>query len=253
MTAERQRAPIGHANANGWPIEAMPSPDLFDDSIPQQPHPSFLERLELFRRYGVEGLQRIAQQTLGRKPERKGPSTQRPRHDRPEPADSRQYAQPMATTAARDDRLTPNAKAFLQVLRARCANSRFTEITKGTMGNVMSRHPRTIQRYLVDLERFGYIKTEIRRTVRGLHTGLRIWITELTTPFYLERKKLGAWLASTGPLPFDAGFTLNARETLLPSRNQTPKNLFSSNTDTTHKAGREELLRKRSGEIQIPI
>ena len=253
MTAERQRAPIGCANANGWPIEAMPSPDLFDDSILQQPHPSFLERLELYRRYGVEGLQRIAQQTLGRKPERKGASTRRPRHDRPEPADSRQYAQAMATTAARDDRLTPNAKAFLQVLRARCANSRFTEITKGTMGNVMSRHPRTIQRYLVDLERFGYIKMEIRRTVRGLHTGLRIWITELTTPFYLERKKLGAWLASAGPLPFDGGFTLKGRETLLPSRNQTSKNFSFSIADTTRKAGRGKLSRNRSDEIPDPV
>ena len=92
----------------------------------------------------------------------------------------------MATTAARDDRLTPNAKAFLQVLRARCGKGRVTEFAKATLAAVMSRSARTIRRYLFDLERLGYITTEIRRTGRGLHTGLVVTLTEKVLPFFEE-------------------------------------------------------------------
>jgi hypothetical protein len=133
----------------------------------------------------------------------------------------------MATTAARDDRLTPNAKAFLQILRARCGKTGTTEITKGTMGNVMSRSPRTIRRYLVDLVRHGYIKLEIRRTGRGLHTGLIVTITDLVTPFYEEVIGLARWLAATPSAlfrPFEAVLSSGKQGvTKLTPKNQTSK------------------------------
>ncbi|KQT50269.1 hypothetical protein ASG43_21575 [Aureimonas sp. Leaf454] len=111
----------------------------------------------------------------------------------------------MATTAARDDRLTPGARAFLQVLRARCGKRRATEFAKATLAAVMSRSPRTIRRYLVDLVQFGYVSTEIRRTGRGLHTGLIVTLTEKVLPFYEEAKGLAAWLAET-PKMLDTAF-----------------------------------------------
>ncbi|ALN75727.1 hypothetical protein M673_23545 (plasmid) [Aureimonas sp. AU20] len=130
----------------------------------------------------------------------------------------------MATTAARDDRLTPNAKAFLQVLRARCGKGRETTITKGTMGAVMARSARTIRRYLVDLVRFGYVELETRRNAQGLHLGLTVRITEKVLPFFEEAKGLARWLAETPKaafLPF-SGSVLSGKAgvTLLTPKNQ---------------------------------
>ena len=138
----------------------------------------------------------------------------------------------MATTAARDDRLTPHAKAFLQVLRARCGKTRETTITKGTMGAVMARSARTIRRYLVDLVRFGYIELKTRMNARGLHLGLIVTLTERVLPFYEDAKALAAWLVETpraSALPFTS--TLAPRPvgvTFLSSNNQSPMNLFKT-------------------------
>lgn len=154
----------------------------------------------------------------------------RPRHDRPAPRPSRQYAQAMATTAARDDRLTPQAKAFLQFITARCGKGRETTLTKGTAGNVMSRSPRTIRRYLVDLIRFGYIEAETRTSARGMHTGLVVRITDLVRPFYEEAKGLAAWLAEKPAAlfrPFE-GIVSPGKQgvSLLTPKNQPSKNLL---------------------------
>ena len=116
------------------------------------------------------------------------------RHGRPEPRPSRQYAGHMVTTAARDDRLTPQSKALLQVIRARCGNGRQTETCKTTLADIMSRHPRSVQRYLSELAQFGYIRTRIRRGFDGLYTGLVIWITETVLPFFANDGALAEWL-----------------------------------------------------------
>ena len=110
------------------------------------------------------------------------------RHLRPAPRESRQWCRPMATTAARDDRLTPQAKALLQVLTARCGRHGWTETTKGTLGDVMSRHPRSIQRYVRELIRFGYIRARaVRSAVSGLYTGMRLWVTAHVLPYFSKR------------------------------------------------------------------
>lgn len=107
-----------------------------------------------------------------------------PRWGREAPIPSDQYAPNMATTAARDNRLTPQAKALLQVLHARCAATGSTETTKGTLANVMGRCERTIQRYIAELVRFGYIEAKTRRNGRGLYNGLVVVVTGLVKPCY---------------------------------------------------------------------
>jgi hypothetical protein len=149
----------------------------------------------------------------------------------------------MATTAARDDRLTPNAKALLQVLRARAGKGASTPTTKFTLAAVMSRSARTIARYLRDLERFGYVSTEIRRNSRGLHLGLVVTLCEKVLPFFEEAKGLAAWLAET-PKALATVFTGRVlgfhRVTKLTPKNQTqiydPR--WSRNTAGNEESGR---------------
>ncbi len=110
------------------------------------------------------------------------------------PIPSDQYAPPMATTAARDNRITPQAKALLQVIHARCGREGETDTTKGTLANVMSRSERSIQRYIGELVRFGYLLTFTRKNARGLYTGLKIMTQESVKPFWHQWKKLNDWM-----------------------------------------------------------
>ncbi|WP_235919524.1 helix-turn-helix domain-containing protein [Aureimonas psammosilenae] len=157
----------------------------------------------------------------------------------------------MSTTAARDDRLTPNAKAFLQVLRARCGKGRETTITKGTAGNIMARSPRTIRRYLVDLVRFGYIELSTRCNAQGLHLGLTVKLTALALPFFEDAKSLARWLAETPAAlfrPFAAVFDPGKEGvTSLSPKNQTQTISSYGNrkkADASRSTARERLLRR---------
>lgn len=219
MATERSRMPAGVRTylSVAYSADATAPADLFathEQFSSVEPHPNFEARAAIWREQR-EGLISVAEaqrrsaligvvKPLSAVSAISKPSV-RPRHSRPAPNDSRQYAPEMATTAARDDRLTPNAKSFLQVLRARCGKGRSTEFAKTTLAAVMSRSARTIRRYIVDLERFGYIKTAIRKTGRGLHTGLVVTITEKTMPFYDDLKGLAAWLAET-PAALETAF-----------------------------------------------
>ncbi|WP_244498009.1 helix-turn-helix domain-containing protein [Aureimonas sp. AU40] len=238
-------------------------------------HPDFLARAAIWRDQAAGLLSlteaRLRSAAIGRKPageaarapRSRAPrqaSAPRPRHSRPAPQESRQYAQPMATTAARDDRLTPHAKAFLQVLRARCGKTRETTITKGTAGNIMSRSPRTIRRYLVDLVRFGYIDLKIRCNARGLHLGLTVTLTERVLPFFEEARGLARWLAETPKALFQpfGGMIDPSRTasrvsgvTVLSCRNQSQINLSDLSSKIAGLAGLardETLLRRTMGE-----
>lgn len=211
--------------------------DLFGEALhgtALEPHPDFAARAAIWRDQAA-GLISFAEArrrsaavgVVASVPSVPARPSVRPRHVRPSPAQSRQYAQPMATTAARDDRLTPQAKAFLQVLAARCGKGRETTITKATAGNIMSRSTRTVRRYLIDLIRFGYVEVQTRANARGLHLGLTIRITDLVRPFYEEAKGLARWLAETPVAefrPFEAVLSpVRLGVTLPPPRNQTGK------------------------------
>lgn len=111
------------------------------------------------------------------------------------PPETRQYGTDYSTEAARDTRLSMGAKALLQIIRARCGKGHKTAFTKATIGNMIGRSARTVQRYVAELQRFGYIKTETRRGWGGLHSGLIVWITEKVRPFYAQHDALAAWMA----------------------------------------------------------
>ncbi len=68
MTAERYRVPpIRGARTTGYGHHDHTSVDLFAHNLGEaqvSPHPAFVERLEAFRRYGVEGLQKLAQRPM---------------------------------------------------------------------------------------------------------------------------------------------------------------------------------------------
>lgn len=240
MATQQWRLPASMRMPSRIPLpgEATGSADLLQGlSASVEAHPDFIARAAIWRDQ-ASGLISLAEarrrsHNVGRAAEghkRRQEATARPRMVRPEPNASRQYSGHMATTAARDDRLTPNAKAFLQVLRARCGKGRSTEITKGTMGAVMARSARTIRRYLGDLERLGYITTEIRCTTRGLHIGLLVTITDKVTPFFEEAKDLARWLAETPAAalrPFKTVYDpVGPRVTILAPKNQPPKKTF---------------------------
>ncbi|MER0240290.1 helix-turn-helix domain-containing protein [Fulvimarina sp. MAC8] len=247
LPAAQTPAPIP-ASVTRSDRDAMPR-DLFsgmgteEGSAGAQPHPDFEARTAIWRDQAAglismaeaqrrsAAISARARQSSGAGDGGKGvarPPVARPRHRRPSPNESRQYAQPMATTAARDDRLTPNAKAFLQVLRARCGKGRETTITKGTAGNIMARSTRTIRRYLVDLVRFGYVELSILRNARGMHLGLTVKLTDRVAPFYEEARGLARWLAETPSAlfqPFKAVLSPERKGmTFLSSKNQYPKN-----------------------------
>ena len=218
-----------------------------------RPHPSFAAKAEIWRDFregrismaeaqrrsaqiGVLTETRVKQAVrMHGAPGKPRPPVARPRQDRPEPNESRQYANPMATTAARDDRLTPQAKALLQVLRARSGKGRETAVTKATLGAVLSRSTRSITRYLRDLERCGYILTRIRATGRGLHLGLVVTMTEKVLPFFAETRRLARWLGETAGLktivpflPFSTG-----RATGQPAPAQAVRSVNSGNQGVT--------------------
>jgi hypothetical protein len=242
MTAERYRTPMrvpalarpsnrGDCAAtpvlNHWPAEEIHPDFAARAAIWKDQRAGLISLAEAQRRSALVGQAKKDEPSQRRSAGRNAPA--RPRHTRPAPNDSRQYAGSMATTAARDDRLTPNAKAFLAVLRARCGKTRLTTITKGTLAAVMSRSPRTIRRYLVDLVRFGYVELEIWCNARGLHLGLTVKLTDLVMPFYEEAKGLARWLAETPAAlfrPFDAVFSGKSGVTLLSPKNQFRKHFL---------------------------
>ena len=182
------------------------------------PHPSFEAKAEIWREFRegrislTEAQRRSAKigvlseeprqpiRMMHGAPGKPRPPVARPREDRSEPNDSRQYTNPMATTAARDDRLTPQAKALLQIIRARAGKGTQTTTTKGTLAAILNRSTRSITRYLRDLERCGYLQTRIRADTRGFHLGLRLTITEKVLPFFSEVKKLAKWLGESAGL-----------------------------------------------------
>ncbi len=111
------------------------------------------------------------------------------RHGRSAPRPTKQFVKPMSTEAARDDRLTPQSKALLQVIVARTGRGRSTDTTKTTLGVIMNRCPRSIQRYVQELIKFGYIRTQTIKSRRtGFYVGMRIWIMNSVLPFFAKQK-----------------------------------------------------------------
>jgi len=149
------------------------------------------------------------------------------------PIPSDQYAPNMATTAARDDRLTPNAKALLQIIHARCASEGITETTKATLANIMNRSTRTIQRYIADLVQFGYIVAHTKRNARGLYVGLVMRVSEHTKPFYEDIKRTANLMSQF--------FNLGSSET----------DVYVSNVEETPSSSKKQTLHRYNSDSQM--
>lgn len=118
----------------------------------------------------------------------------RARDSNPAPRQTRQYGRDYGTEHLRDSRLTPNARNLLGLIRARCGDGIQTAFTKGTMANCLGVSVRSIQRYMQELVRFGYVVADIRRGWGGLHIGLIVKITEKVRPFYARPEMRAEWL-----------------------------------------------------------
>jgi hypothetical protein len=244
------RAPIVGVRESGRVLAFQPLParTLFDLNAGVELHPDFEAKAAIWRdqRNGVisiaEAQRRsalVGQVTAAALPEHRRRNVAAPsRYARPAPQASRQYVPEMATTAARDDRLVPNAKALLQVLRARAGKGTSTITTKFTLASIMSRSARTIARYLRDLERFGYVSTEIRSNSRGLHLGLVVTVLGKVKPFFNDEKGLAAWLAGTPAaidIAFDSVLSAIGRVTGSPPKNQPYRFPFMDTKNATKK------------------
>lgn len=120
------------------------------------------------------------------------------------PRSTGQFSRPIDMTAHHDDRLTPMSRLILHEIRARMGRGSSWSTCKATLGRIMRRSPRTVQRSLKELEAFGYIVKQIRTGAKGMHTGLVLWITEAVRPFYEQAEKLAEWIEdreSKGLLP----------------------------------------------------
>lgn len=109
-----------------------------------------------------------------------------PRAERSAPDDSRQWCREMATTAFRDDRLTPGAKALLAIIVAETGDYEASGrmLNKGYLARRIGRSTRTIQRYLAQLRRYGYIAAQVIATRAGWCIGQVIRALPLVRPFW---------------------------------------------------------------------
>lgn len=111
-----------------------------------------------------------------------------PRHERPQPTKNGQFSQKMTTEAARSQRITPNAKALLQIINAYCGKKGYWFVTKTFIANCMGVHPRTVQRYLADLTAEGFLTIDIdQSTYHGMVKGLVIRLAQKVFPRWLHK------------------------------------------------------------------
>ena len=118
----------------------LPNPLLnshFHESSPPKPTPAMLADLVVRLEHKAARRSRLFAGAASLAPAR---------WFRPEPRPSVQYAGHMATTAARDRRLTPQSKAVLVVLRARCGHGTDTVTCKTTLAHIMGVCTRSIGR-----------------------------------------------------------------------------------------------------------
>lgn len=176
----------------------LPDPKL-NAFLRESPRPSSTSRLPTMPIAQADLVARLERRAARRTRLFAGVASSPARWHRPEPRPSIQYAGHMATEAARDRRMAPQAKAVLQVLRARCGNGTRTETCKTTLAHIMGVCTRSVGRYIADLIRFGYIETRVRRGTGGLYTGLIVTITEKVLPCFRKTPWLAGWLAQNLP------------------------------------------------------
>ena len=134
---------------------------------------------------------RQARRDRARAAQQQGKRARDPRANRPPPDDSRQYIQELDSTAMRDDRLTPQAKACLAIIVAEIGNQPSRLLSKSYLARRLSRSPRTVQRYLGQLRRYGYLApAELVRSRKGWIKGQRIRAMPRVRPFWHRQRRV---------------------------------------------------------------
>jgi len=120
-----------------------------------------------------------------------------PRSKRPHPIQGSQYSREMSTEAARSQRLTPNAKALLQIIYAYSGKRGWWSVTKTFLALSMGVSSKSVQRYLSQLVEEGFLLSDIEQVEKtGMVKGLFIRLTEKVFP----RHKLKYFQATLGKL-----------------------------------------------------
>ncbi|KAA0676526.1 hypothetical protein [Azospirillum brasilense] len=110
---------------------------------------------------------------------------------RDRPVRKRQYARAMATTVARDSRISSGAVRLLVILRAMCGERGFVATTNAALCDAVEKSPATIKRWLRELRGDlpggipgdAYVTTDIIRE-GGVPVGIYVELTKLVQPFY---------------------------------------------------------------------
>lgn len=115
-----------------------------------------------------------------------GNRTRDPRGERQPPEASRQWCREMATTAFRDDRLTMGAKALLAIIVAETGEheGRGRMLCKAYLARRIRRSARSVQRYLAQLRRYGYVAAETVATRAGWCVGQILRALPPARPFW---------------------------------------------------------------------
>ena len=153
-----------------------------------------------------------ARRNRARQALQEGARTANRRKSRPEPDQSRQWAREMSTRAFRDDRLTMGAKALLTIIVAECGDHGRRMLAKAYLARRIHRSARTVQRYLGQLRRLGYIATDTVRNRAGWTIGQRIGAAALALPFWhpMNRRRIVDVQGETLPSPTKAvGYKTN--------------------------------------------
>jgi hypothetical protein len=107
------------------------------------------------------------------------PTPRRRLREAPKP--SRQYAD-ITTEAARDPRLGSTAVKLLTIITAQSGSTGYTDSANGSLAGVLKMCKATVKRHIADLERFGYLRREMRYNELGMMTCRRLTPTDKVWP-----------------------------------------------------------------------
>lgn len=100
------------------------------------------------------------------------------------PQKSRMFIPDMAADAFRDARLSNGAKACLGLIHALAKQRQ--PVSRAGLAALLNKSIRQVQRYLAELDAYGYIVRELVHSISGWITGQIISITSKVLPFFLR-------------------------------------------------------------------
>ena len=104
---------------------------------------------------------------------------------------SRQFARNLATTVARDPRLSPSATRLAVLLVAVCGKANHVDATRGYFASRLGVSERTVARLLAMLRVNGYVSTVRTVGERNETTGLRIRLLDALLPYWDAEREQG--------------------------------------------------------------